>query len=90
MKYNELNGEFIVNLGLDAPTSVYNALRDFEKSRVYMRIDTKTGLKTPVGDTGSLDIWITDFEKGEAFLEVGPHINGIINIVLHETTYEAE
>ena len=63
---------------------------DFEKSRVYTRIDAETELKTLVADTGNLDIWITDFENGRGFLEVGPDIAGIISIVLYSIAYEAE
>ena len=90
MHYNERSGEFIVNNTIDAGNPVHNALRDFQQSRVYTRIDSKTMLKTFVGDTGSLDIWISDFEKGEAFLEPHPQIGGRISIELSSISYEAE
>jgi len=87
--YSELNKSFTINT-LDERNAVHNALIDFEKSRVYTRIDAETELKTLVADTGNLDIWITDFENGRAFLEVGPDIAGIISIVLYSIAYEAE
>jgi len=88
--YRELNNELTVNVGLDYSNSVHNAIRDFEKSRVYKRIDSNTGLETFVGDTGNLDIWIADFEKGEAFLNTSPQIGGTISIVLSSISYEVE
>ena len=87
--YNELDKSFILK-DFEVTGAVHNALIDFERSRAYTRIDTETGLKTLVTDTNNLDIWITDFENGTAFLELGPDILGIVNIVLYSIAYEAE
>ena len=87
--YREQNNNIEIR-DFNIASNVHQALVNFQKSLHYTRIDEQTGLKTLVANTGNLDIWLTDIEKGEAFIDLVSHIVGIVNLDLLSITYEAE